>query len=187
MLFADTSNTSVLSIRLKANSGLTTALAKVAKVIKNNNPGYPFEYEFTDEVFGRFFKAETLIGRLAGIFAVLAIVISCLGLFGLASFTAERRTKEIGIRKVLGASVSGITGLLSKDFLKPVLLSVVIAFPVSWWLMLHWLKEYEYKINIHWWVFVLAGLLVLLIAFVTVSFQSIRAAIANPVKSLRTE
>ncbi|HEX3025295.1 MAG TPA: FtsX-like permease family protein, partial [Chitinophagaceae bacterium] len=151
------------------------------------NPGYPFDYEFTDDTFKQFFKAETLIGKLAGIFATLAIIISCLGLFGLASFTAERRTKEIGVRKVLGASVSIITGLLSKDFLKPVLLSVVIAFPVSWWLMFNWLKDYEYKTIIHWWVFAVAGLLVILIALFTVSFQSIKAAIANPVKSLRTE
>jgi len=187
ILFGDALHTNVLSIRIKANAEISTAIAAIEKVIKNNNPGYPLEYEFVDEEFGRFFKAETLIGKLAAIFAALAIIISCLGLFGLASFTAERRTKEIGIRKVLGASVSGITGLLSKDFLKPVVLSVLIAFPVSWWLMFNWLKDYEYKITIHWWVFALAGLLVLLIAMVTVSFQSIKVAITNPVKSLRTE
>ena len=187
IMFADTSNTNVMSIRMRANTNLTAALAEVEKVVKANNPGYPFSYEFVDDVFGRLFKAETLIEKLAGIFAALAIIISCLGLFGLASFTAERRTKEIGVRKILGASVSGITRLLSKDFLKPVLISVVIAFPVSWWLMIDWLKDYEYKINIHWWVFVLAGLMVLVIALATVSFQSIKAAVANPVKSLRTE
>ena len=187
IMFADTAYAHVLSIRFKADVDLTSALAKVEKVIKTNNPGYPFSYEFVDEVFGQFFKAETLIGKLAGIFSSLAIIISCLGLFGLASFTAERRTKEIGIRKVLGASVSGITGLLSKDFLKPVLLSVIIAFPVSWWLMFNWLNEYEYKMTIHWWVFAIAGLLVVLIALATISFQSIRAAFANPAKSLRTE
>lgn len=187
ILFADTSNANILSIRFKANTDITSAINKVEKVIKINNPGYPFDYEFTDDTFKQFFKAETLIGKLAGIFATLAIIISCLGLFGLASFTAERRTKEIGVRKVLGASVSIITGLLSKDFLKPVLLSVVIAFPVSWWLMFNWLKDYEYKTIIHWWVFAVAGLLVILIALFTVSFQSIKAAIANPVKSLRTE
>lgn len=187
MLFADTSNTNVLSIRIKDKASITAAIAAIEKVIKNNNPGYPFEYQFVDEEFGRFFQAETLIGKLAGIFSALAIIISCLGLFGLASFTAERRTKEIGIRKVLGASVSGMTSLLSKDFLKPVLLSVIIAFPVSWWMMFNWLKDYSYKITIQWWVFALAGLLVLMIALVTVSFQSIRAAISNPVKSLRTE
>jgi predicted permease len=187
ILFADTSNAHLLSIRIKDKAATATAIAAIEKVIKNNNPGYPFEYQFVDEEFGRFFQAETLIGKLAGVFSALAIIISCLGLFGLASFTAERRTKEIGIRKVLGASVSGITSLLSKDFLKPVLLSVVIAFPVSWWMMFNWLKDYQYKIAIQWWVFALAGLLVLLIALITVSFQSMRAAIANPVKSLRTE
>jgi len=186
-MYANTSNANLMSIRLKANANLTTALPRVEKVIKTNNPGYPFSYEFVDETFGRMFKAENLIAKLAGIFAALAIIISCLGLFGLASFTAEKRTKEIGIRKILGASVSGITELLSKDFLKPVLLSVVIAFPVAWWLMMTWLKDYADKISIHWWVFALVGLLVLLIALTTVSFQAIKAAIANPVKSLRTE
>jgi len=187
IMYANTSNANLMSIRLKANANLTTALPRVEKVIKTNNPGYPFSYEFVDETFGRMFKAENLIAKLAGIFAALAIIISCLGLFGLASFTAEKRTKEIGIRKILGASVSGITELLSKDFLKPVLLSVVIAFPVAWWLMMTWLKDYADKISIHWWVFALVGLLVLLIALTTVSFQAIKAAIANPVKSLRTE
>ncbi|MBY0480301.1 MAG: ABC transporter permease [Chitinophagaceae bacterium] len=187
ILFGDALHTNVLSIRIKANADISKAIVAIEKVIKDNNPGYPFEYEFVDAEFGRFFRAETLIGKLAGVFAALAIIISCLGLFGLASFTAERRTKEIGIRKVLGATVTGITGLLSKDFLKPVLLSIVIAFPVSWWLMFNWLKDYQYKITIEWWVFALAGLLVLFIALITVSFQSVRAAIANPVKSLRTE
>jgi predicted permease len=184
---ADTSYANVMSIRLKANTNLTTAMSQVERVIKTDNPGYPFSCDFVDDVFNRMFKTEALIAKLAGLFAVLAIIISCLGLFGLASFTAERRTKEIGIRKILGASVNGITELLSKDFIKPVLLSVIIAFPVSWWLMIKWLNDYEYKVSIHWWVFALAGLLVLLIALATVSFQSIKAAIANPVKSLRTE
>lgn len=187
IMFADTSNNNIMSIRLKANTNLTTALAQVEKVIKKNNPGYPFSCDFVDEMFRQMFKTETLIGKLAGLFAALAVIISCLGLFGLASFTAERRTKEIGIRKILGASITGITELLSKDFLRPVFLSVVIAFPVSWLIMVNWLKAFEYKTSIHWWVFALAGLLVLLIALTTVSFQSIKAAIANPVKSLRTE
>ena len=128
-----------------------------------------------------------LIGKLSRIFALLAIIISCLGLFGLAAYTAERRTKEIGIRKVLGASVTGITGLLSKDFLRLVFVSAIVAFPLSWWFMHKWLQNYAYRITISWWVFVLAGLLALIIALVTISFQSIRAAISNPVKSLRTE
>ena len=128
-----------------------------------------------------------LIGRLSRVFALLAIIISCLGLFGLAAYTAERRTKEIGIRKALGASVAGITRLLSKDFLRLVFISSIIAFPLSWWFMHKWLQNYAYRVSINWWVFIVAGLLALVIALMTISFQSIRAAIANPVKSLRTE
>ena len=187
ILYSDLSNVNVMTIRFKADADLTTALPRVEKVIKAGNPGFPFNYQFTDDEFDRLFRSVTLIGKLAGIFAALAIMISCLGLFGLASFTAERRTKEIGVRKVLGASVSGIAGLLSADFLKPVMLSVVIAFPVSWWMMFNWLKDYEYRTVIHWWVFALTGILVLGIALATVIFQSVRAATANPVKSLRTE
>ena len=117
----------------------------------------------------------------------LAIIISCLGLFGLAAFTAERRTKEIGIRKVLGASVAGITTLLSKDFLQLVAISCLVAFPVAWWMMHNWLQNYKYRIEISWWIFLAAGISAILIALITISFQSIKAAIANPVKSLRTE
>jgi len=187
IFYSDLSDVNTMTIRFKTGTELNSALSRVEKVLKSNNPGFPFNYDFTDEEFNRLFKAETLIGKLAGIFASLAIMISCLGLFGLASFTAERRTKEIGVRKVLGASVAGITNLLSTDFLKPVVLSVIIAFPVSWWVMFNWLKDYEYRTAIHWWVFALAGLLVIGIALATVIFQSVRAAMANPVKSLRTE
>ncbi|MDQ2721100.1 MAG: ABC transporter permease, partial [Bacteroidota bacterium] len=135
VLFSDTSNCNFLSIRLKANADLPDALVKIGKVIKNDNPGYPFDYSFVDQQFGRLFKTETLIGKLAGVFSILAIFISCLGLFGLAAYTAERRTKEIGVRKVLGASVSGIAGLLSKDFIKLVIVSCIVAFPIAWWMM----------------------------------------------------
>ncbi|HVX26098.1 MAG TPA: FtsX-like permease family protein, partial [Parafilimonas sp.] len=135
----------------------------------------------------KMFSSETLIGKLAGVFAVLAIFISCLGLFGLAAYTAERRTKEIGIRKVLGASVTGLAGLLAKEFLQLVTISCVIAFPVAWWFMHNWLQDYAYRTTIDWWMFALAGIAALLIALLTVSFQAIKAAIANPVKSLRTE
>ena len=128
-----------------------------------------------------------LISKLSRVFAALAIIISCLGLFGLAAYTAERRTKEIGVRKVLGASVSGIATLLSKDFLKLVSLSCIIAFPVAWWMMHSWLQNYQYRIEISWGIFLIAGLLAILIALTTVSFQAIKAAVANPVKSLRTE
>ncbi len=174
-------------IRLKQQDHTEQAIAKVEQIIKSNNPGYPFNYIFVDDEFNRQFKSEMLIGRLSRIFALLAIIITCLGLFGLAAYTAERRTKEIGIRKVLGASVSNITGLLSKDFLKLVLIAVIVAIPIAWWAMNDWLQDFAYRVHIAWWIFLAAGIVALLIALITVSFQSIKAAIANPVKSLRTE
>jgi ABC-type antimicrobial peptide transport system permease subunit len=155
--------------------------------MKRNNPGYPFDYRFVDDQFNQMFLSEMLMSKLARVFAVLAILISCLGLFGLAAYTAERRTKEIGIRKVLGASVAGLTGLLSKDFLRLVVLSCLIAFPVAWWAMHDWLQNYEYRVHIQWWVFAVAGILSVLIALFTISFQAIKAAMSNPIKNLRTE
>jgi putative ABC transport system permease protein len=187
MLFADTSNAYMLSVRLKTGASVPTALAKMETIFKNNNPGYPFDYSFVDQEFAKFFKTETLIGELAEVFSILAIFISCLGLFGLAAYTAEKRSKEIGIRKILGASVQGITGLLSRDFLLLVCISCLIAFPIAWWMMHNWLENYKYRIQISWWIFLDAGLLAVLIALLTVSFQAIKAAIANPVKSLRAE
>lgn len=187
IMFCNSSPATLLTIRYKANTDLTRALAKTEAVMKADNNGYPFEYKFLDEDFNKFFETETLISKLAGVFAVLAIFISCLGLFGLAAYTAERRTKEIGIRKVLGASVQGLAGLLSKEFLQLVALSCIIAFPVAWWVMHSWLQDYEYRTAIQWWVFAAAGTTALAIALATVSFQAIKAAIANPVKSLRTE
>ncbi len=180
-------NFGYMYLRLKSQINTEKAVADITTIIKKNNSGYPFEYIFVDDEFNLQFKSEMLIGKLSRVFALLAIIISCLGLFGLAAYTAERRTKEIGIRKVLGASVTGITRLLSKDFLRLVFISAVVAFPLSWWFMHKWLQNYAYHVSISWWVFVIAGLLALLIALITISFQSIRAAIANPVKSLRTE
>jgi putative ABC transport system permease protein len=133
------------------------------------------------------YRDEERIGRIAITFAILAILIACLGLFGLATYMSELRTKEIGIRKVLGASVSTLAGMLSKDFLKLVFISFCFAAPVAWWMMYKWLQDFAYRINISWWIFLLAGIIALLIALVTVSFQAIKAAVANPVKSLRTE
>lgn len=127
------------------------------------------------------------MGELASVFAALAIIISCIGLFGLATFTAERRTKEIGIRKVLGASVSGLTGLLSKEFLLLVSISLIIAFPLAWWMMYNWLQDFTYRTNIHWWVFAISGIFILLITLLTVGIQAAKAAMANPIQSLRTE
>ena len=184
---ADTSNTNWMTIRFNKGTDLAMAIPAVEKVIKSYNPGYPFEYRFVDAEFDKIFKTETLIGKLAGIFSALAIFISCLGLFGLAAYTAERRTKEIGVRKVLGASTQALATLLSRDFLQLVGISCLISFPLAWWAMNKWLQGFAYRIEIHWTVFVFSGMLAMLIAVSTVSFQAIKAAIANPVKSLRTE
>jgi ABC-type antimicrobial peptide transport system permease subunit len=174
-------------VRVKPQSGMEQVLAKMEAVIKKDNPAYPFGYRFVDDQFNQLFLNEALVSKLSRVFAILAILISCLGLFGLAAYTAERRTKEIGIRKVLGASVTGIAGLLSKEFVQMVLLSCLIAFPVAWWAMSRWLQSYAYRITINAWVFLLAGVSAILIAVITISFQSIKAAIASPVKSLRSE
>ncbi len=176
-----------MNVRIKAQSNVEQALTKIEAVMKKTNPAYPFEYKFVDEQFNEMFQSEMLVSKLSRVFAALAIIISCLGLFGLAAYTAERRTKEIGIRKVLGASVEGLASLLSKDFIKLVTTSCIIAFPVAWWIMQNWLQDYAYRIQISWWIFISAGVLAILIALLTVSFQAIKAAIANPVKSLRTE
>ena len=187
LLYNHPSGTGVMSIRFKSGVNIQSALTKASAIVKADCPGYPFEYQFIDDDFNKLFKAETLTGTLAGVFAGLAIFISCLGLFGLAAYTAERRIKEIGIRKVLGASVSGLAGLLSKDFLQLVGIACLIAFPVAFWALNKWLESYQYRVDINWWVFVLAGVLAMLIAFTTVSFQAIKTALTNPVKSLRSE
>lgn len=176
-------------MHFKLNPANTNAanLKKAEAIFKKYNPEYPFEYKFIDEEYTNKFKAEQRTGTLAAIFAGLTIFISCLGLFGLATYMAENRIKEIGVRKVLGASVAGITTLLSKDFLKLVMISFVLACPVSWYMMHKWLEDYPYHVNIQWQVFVFAAFLSFIISVLTVSYQSIKAAIANPVKSLRTE
>lgn len=178
---------SVMYVHLNAKKDIEKALAAMQAVFKNDNPAYPFDYRFVDDQFSQMFLSEMLVSKLSRVFAALAIIISCLGLFGLATYTAERRTKEIGVRKVLGASVTNITALLSKDFLLLVILSCAIAFPSAYWAMHNWLKTYQYRIDIQWPVFVLAGITAVLIAFLTISFQTIKAALANPVKSLRSE
>ena len=163
------------------------ALASLEKICKTLNQKFPFTYKFSDEEYAKLYKSEQLVGQLANYFAFLAIFISCLGLLGLVLFTAEQRTKEFGIRKVLGASPGSLFYLLSKEFLQLVLVALIIASPLAWIAMNNWLQNYEYRIHISWWMFVIAGLLAILIALTTVSFQAIRAAVANPVKSLRTE
>jgi ABC-type antimicrobial peptide transport system permease subunit len=179
--------THYLSIRLKSGAHLQEALTKVSAVLKANNPEYPVDLQSINDDLNQLFNTETLTAKLAGIFATLAIFISCLGLFGLAAYTAERRIKEIGIRKILGASVSGLVGLLSKNFLQLVGYSCLISFPLSWWALHNWLQSYAYRTPIHWWVFAIAGVLAMLIALATVCFQAIKAAMTNPVKNLRTE
>ncbi|WP_345950762.1 ABC transporter permease [Mucilaginibacter sp. PAMB04274] len=178
---------STITIRLKPNMPASEALGKVEAVFKRINPGSPFAYQFTDETYGRKFTAEQRIGNLATFFAILAIVISSLGLFGLASFVAEQRTKEIGVRKVLGASVYNLWNMLSKEFITLVIISCAIAIPIAWYFLNQWLQVYEYRTVISWWVFALSATGALAITLLTVSFQAIKAALANPVKSLRTE
>ncbi|HEY1022123.1 MAG TPA: FtsX-like permease family protein, partial [Flavisolibacter sp.] len=150
-------------------------------------PGYPFDYKFMDESYGKMYNNEQKLSTLLWIFALMAIVVGCMGLFGLAAFSAEQRTKEIGIRKVLGASTLNIAALLSKSFVRLVIISSLIAFPLAWWAMKKWLEDFSYRVEISWWVFVVSAAAALLVALVTVSFQAVKAAIANPVKSLRTE
>jgi putative ABC transport system permease protein len=151
------------------------------------NPGYALNLQFLDETFRAQYLTEERTLTLAKYFAYLTILISCLGLFGLAAFDTERRTKEIGVRKVLGATTKNLVTLLSKDFLKLVFIAIILASPVAYYLMNKWLQGFAYRINISWWIFIAAGIMALLIALATVSFQAIKAAIANPVKSLRTE
>lgn len=176
-----------INIRLNPKNSVADNLNKAENIFKAHNSLFPFEYSFTDEQYGRKFKTEQTIGDLATLFTGLTIFIACLGLFALAAYTTETRRKEIGVRKVLGAPVLAVVTLLSKDFLKLVGIAFLIACPIAWLLMSHWLADYQYRISIKWWVFASTGVVSLLIALITVSFQAIKAAIANPVKSLRTE
>lgn len=180
-------NVNTINIRLAPQLSASEALSKVERVFNTYSPDAPFEYKFVDDQYARKFGNEERIGRLAGGFAILAILISCLGLFGLASFMAEQRTKEIGIRKVLGASVLNVWGLLSKEFLMLILVSFCLAAPISYYVLSDWLKNYQYRTELSWWIFVLAGLGALSVTLLTVSYQSIKAGLVNPVKSLRSE
>jgi putative ABC transport system permease protein len=166
---------------------INAAIKNVETIWHSLNPDEAFEYSFLDEDFQKNYKAESRLSSIVGYFTLVAIIISCLGLFGLAAFSAEQRTKEIGVRKVLGASVAGIVQLLSRDFLKLVIIAIIIAGPVAWFVMHKWLQDFAYRIHISWWVFVITAITAVLIAFVTVSYQSIKAALMNPVKSLKTE
>lgn len=187
MFFNSPSEAQYMYIKTNPEYATTEILDKLKATLTIYNPGFPFEYSFLDDDFNARFKSEQLMGNLSQIFAFLAILISCLGLFGLSAYTAEQRRKEIGVRKVLGSSVPGIISLLSKDFIRLVLIAIILAVPLAWWFMDNWLQSFAYRISINWWVFAFAGLAAIFIALLTVSFQAIKAAIANPVKSLRTE
>lgn len=180
-------NFSYYTLRLNPNQSVRQNLAVIERVFKQQFPDIPFEYQFVDEEYGAKFAAEERIGSLSGIFTALAILISCLGLFGLTSFVAEQRTKEIGVRKVLGASVFNVWNMLSKDFMKLVIISCFIAVPIAYYVMNGWLQEYPYRVILKWWIFALAMLGAMGITVLTVSFQAIKAAKSNPIKSLRTE
>ena len=175
-----------ISVRI-SSADIPNTVAQIKNKWKAMAPSQPFDYSFMDDDFNKLYTTEQRTGNIFITFAVLAILIACLGLFGLVTYAAEQRIREIGIRKVLGASISNIAGMLSTDFLKLVIVSAVIAFPLAWFTMNKWLQGFAYRVNISWWVFVIAGVLALLIALITVSFQAIKAAMANPVKSLRTE
>ena len=175
-----------ISVKISGNN-ITAALSHLEKTWKKFLPQTPFEYTFLDERFDQLYRSEQRQGTLFTAFACIAIFIACLGLFGLSAFTITQRIKEIGVRKVLGASVGNIVGLLSKDFLKLVAIAAVIAFPVAWYAMHNWLQDFAYRVSIQWWIFLAAGFLASVVALVTISFQAIKAALANPVKSLRSE
>lgn len=180
------SNGNEVSVRLSGEN-LDATIGFIGETFRQFFPGNIFEYSFVDENFQRLYEADARFGRILGFFTLMALLIACLGLFGLASYTTVLRTKEIGIRKVLGASVAGITGLLAKDFLKLVVIAILIASPVAYFFMQKWLSDFAYRIAIEWWMFARAGALAIVIAFLTVGGQAVRAALANPVKSLRSE
>jgi putative ABC transport system permease protein len=177
---------SIMSVKING-SDAKNAIASITSVWKKFAPHQPFRYTFMDESFANMYADVQRTGSIFTSFAVFAIIIACLGLFALSAFMAEQRTKEIGIRKVLGASVSSITTLLSTDFVKLIIVAIVIASPIAWWTMNKWLQDFAYRIDISWWFFAVAGLFAVAIALFTISFQTVRAALANPVKNLRTE
>ena len=176
-----------ITFKLNANNTKAESIEKLSAIFKKYNPDYPFEYYFVEDTYAAKLEGEEHFGSLAALFAGMTIFISCLGLFGLAAYMAENRIKEIGVRKVLGASVGRITTLLSKDFLALVMVAFVIASPIAWWCMSKWLEDYPYRVHINGWVFVLTGLLSMVVAGGTVGYQAVRAALANPIKSLRAE
>lgn len=187
VFYLDANYGGIVNLRINPTLNANEAVSKIESVFRKYNPAVPFEYQFVAEEYTKKFAGELQIGQIAGFFAMLAIIISCLGLFGLASFIAEQRTKELGIRKTLGATVYNLWQLLSKDFVWLVSIAMVIATPLAYYLMQSWLQKYDYRTGISWWVFVASGLSVLIIALLTVSYQALKAALMNPVKSLKSE
>jgi putative ABC transport system permease protein len=177
---------SYITVQIKPGD-YSKAIAGIQNKWKEFMPDNPFEYTFLDAQYDSLYKTDQTIGKVFSVFTFLSLTVACLGLLGLAMYTAERRTKEIGIRKVLGASVENVVAMLSKDFLKLVIIASIIAFPIAWYAMNKWLQDFAYPTAINWWVFGLAAGITLIIALATVSFQSIKAAFMNPVKSLRSE
>jgi putative ABC transport system permease protein len=187
IFFFRSQSAALLNLRIDPAVSAVAALPRIESVIKSIVPSALFNYKFVDDEYAAKFSQETRVGTLAGIFSMLAIFISCLGLFGLASFVAEQRTKEIGIRKVMGASVTTLWGMLSKDFVVLVIIGCIISVPGAWYLMSLWLERFEYRTGISWWIFAITALLSFVVTLLTVSYQSIRAAMMNPVNSLRSE
>jgi putative ABC transport system permease protein len=176
------------NVIISANSkNYDALLTKMSAIWKQHLPAVPFEYSFLNEDVQKQYEAELSLSSTINLFTAIAILISCLGLFGLSAFSAEQRTKEIGVRKVLGANVFNLSSLLSKDFLKLTAIASVIAIPIAWWVMNDWLQAFSYRVHLSWWMFALAGALAMLLTLCTVSVQAIRAALANPIRSLRTE
>jgi putative ABC transport system permease protein len=184
--YAPKDSYSWLLVKTKPNQ-TPEAIATLGQLYKKYEARTAMQYEFVDQGLANQYRSEQKTGQIVLYFSILAIVVSCLGLFGLSIYTIGQRIKEIGIRKVLGASAGSIVALLSKDFLKLVLIAILIASPIAWYAMHRWLEDFAYKINVGWWVFLLSGSVVIIIALLTISFQSMRAALMNPVKSLRTE
>src|SRR5690606_921945 len=180
-------NSNWINIRINPGVSPREALPKIEAVFRRIIPTVPFDYKFADQEYALKFAAEERIGLLDSVFAVLAVFISCLGLFGLASFVAEQRTKEIGIRKVVGASIFNLWQMLSKDFVILVMISCVVAIPIAWYFMHNWLNAYDYRTDISWWVFALTAAGALLITLLTVSYQAVKATLMNPIRSLRSE
>jgi ABC-type antimicrobial peptide transport system permease subunit len=187
IFFLSPGQLNILNIKMNPATSVQDALKKIEQVYKQYSPGQPFEFKFVDEEYAKKFIVEERVGKISGFFALLAIFISCLGIFGMASFSAEQRVKEIGVRKVLGASILSLWQLLSEEFVLLVFISLLIASPLTLYFMHKWLQNYEYRVNLSFWIFAVSGFGALMITLITVSFQAIKVAVVNPAKSLKSE